>query len=180
MLSEMTRNSLTVKLLQLTKRKKNSPFYFIISRHVTTNFSLQFIVQTLRTSNKKVFVQTLRTNYEKFYLVRGVKNGVSGVSRGNSAIFWATDSIFFMELCRNCLKKLWEFFLSAIFEQQFLDFAWKFVWTVITNYEIFFGQGHQKGDLRASRGNSASFWATDSKFCMELRMNCPNKLWDFF
>ena len=51
------------------------------------------------------------------FLVRGVRRGVSGASRGN----------------------------SAIFELQTPYFAWKFVWTVTTNYENFFGQGRQKG-----------------------------------
>ena len=50
-----------------------------------------------------------------------------------------------------------DFVRSAItwpfFELQTPDFAWKFVWTVQTNYEKFFGQGRQKGVSGASRGN---------------------------
>ena len=32
---------------------------------------------------------------------------------------------------------------QPFFELQTPDFAWNFVWTVSTNYEIFFGQGRQ-------------------------------------
>ena len=60
----------------------------------------------------------------------------------NSAIFWATDSRFCMEVC--------------------------IVWMVPTNYLV---RGVRKGVSGASRGNSAIFWATDSIFFMELCMN---------
>ena len=44
------------------------------------------------------------------------------------------------------------------FELQTPDFAWKFVWTVLTIDEIFFVEGRQKGGVSgASRGNSALF-----------------------
>ena len=49
-------------------------------------------------------------------MVKGIKRGVSGASRGN----------------------------SAIFELQTPDFKWKFAWNVPTNYQKK-SQGHRKG-----------------------------------
>ena len=73
----------------------------------------------------------------------------------NSLIFWATDSRFCMEVRMNCLQgsmqknnfrdslkkilKLGKIKEMAItrpfFELHTPDFAWKFIWTVWTNYE---------------------------------------------
>ena len=129
----------------------------------------------------------------RFFFWSGVsEGGVSGASRGNSAVFWVTDSIFCMEVRMDCPDKLWDFFWSGAsvggsqgrqgitqtcFELQTPYFAWNFVWTVTKNYEIFFVRGVKRGISGAVRGNSAIFWATESRFCMVVRMKCHNKIW---
>ena len=49
-------------------------------------------------------------------------------------------------------------YLVQFFELQTPDFAWKFVWTVPTNYEIFFVRGVTMGGRSGdSEGKSANF-----------------------
>ena len=66
----------------------------------------------------------------------------------------------------------------TFFELHTPDFAWNFIWTVSTNYEKKISQRRQKGGgSRVARGNSAIFWATQSRFCMEVCMDHFNKFW---
>ena len=41
---------------------------------------------------------------------------------------------------------------QPFFEIQTPDFAWKFIWTVPTNYEIFLARGVTRGGLRGVKG----------------------------
>ena len=63
---------------------------------------------------------------------------------------------------------------QSFFELQTPDFTWKFVWTV-TNYEKTF---KRKWPLNITLlcNNSAIFQGTESRFYMEVRMDCPNNL----
>merc|ERR1712237_200892 len=58
--------------------------------------------------------------------------------------------------------------------------AWKFVWIVQINYKSSKVQKVQKKVQKVhkykSTHNSVIFRATDSRFCMEVRMDCPDKL----
>ena len=70
----------------------------------------------------------------------------------------------------------------SFLELQSPDFAWKFVWTVRTNFD-FFLNGRQKTKWPPNHKiehNSLVSWATESIFCMEVRMDSPNKFWKFF
>ena len=52
--------------------------------------------------------------------------------------------------------------------------AWKFMWTVRTKYKS--TKSTKEVHKYKSTHNSVIFWATDSRFCMEVRMDSPNKL----
>ena len=49
-------------------------------------------------------------------------------------------------------------------------FAWKFIWTVPTNYEIFFGQGCHKGGPQGRQGVTQPFFELQTKKCKTHKM----------
>ena len=59
---------------------------------------------------------------------------------------------------------------QPFFELQTPDFAWKFVWIFRTNYKS------KKVKKYISTHNSAIFWATDSRFCMEVHFPQSTKI----
>ena len=58
----------------------------------------------------------------------------------------------------------------SFLELQSPDFAWKFIWKVQINYK-----STKKVHKYKSTHNSVIFRATDSRFCMEIHMDSPNK-----
>ena len=58
------------------------------------------------------------------------------------------------------------------------DFAWKFVWIVRTITKAQSTKSikkYKKVYKYKSTHNSVIFWATDSRFCIEVHMHCPTK-----
>ena len=58
---------------------------------------------------------------------------------------------------------------QPFFELRTPDFAWKFVWTVPTNYEIFFGQGCLKRGSQGRQGVTQPFF----------ELQTPDFAWNF-